>query len=274
MWQAAYNIIIDRIMSHGVIPSFAVRYRSQLSDGNAIQLTWDGSQYVGTATDTNGVLSQYYFQRRYQRCERQPTAKCADRDGHKGRSGEAERLYQQRLRLFTGCGGHRVRAAGTQQRQQLPGVCGADLAARPRVGVHSLQGQTFWKKKEASPSARWMRRAAPLAGAELLLETSADGKTWTEVGRVTTDNTGIAKWERPQNRCAIPYYRNQSSRGVHSVDRAAVHGNAGQQQPRCHHHRLQQRRLRPALHRRYGIYNLFPVCSTRSHGGCLFLQKI
>ena len=58
---AAYNIIIDRIMSHGVIPSFAVRYRSQLSDGNAIQLTWDGSKYVGTVTDTNGVLSQYAF---------------------------------------------------------------------------------------------------------------------------------------------------------------------------------------------------------------------
>lgn len=36
---------------------------------------------------------------------------------------------------------------------------------------------------------------APLAGAELLLETSADGKTWTEVGRVTTDSTGAAKWE-------------------------------------------------------------------------------
>ena len=36
--------------------------------------------------------------------------------------------------------------------------------------------------------------SAPLAGAELLLETSADGKTWSEVGRVTTDKTGIAKW--------------------------------------------------------------------------------
>ena len=36
---------------------------------------------------------------------------------------------------------------------------------------------------------------APLAGVELLLETSADGKTWTEVGRVTTDSTGVAKWE-------------------------------------------------------------------------------
>ena len=36
---------------------------------------------------------------------------------------------------------------------------------------------------------------APLAGAELLLETSADGKAWTEVSRITTDSTGIAKWE-------------------------------------------------------------------------------
>ena len=57
----AYNIIIDRIMNHGKIPSFAVKYRNQLSDANAITLTWDGSQYVGTAIDTNGVLSQYYF---------------------------------------------------------------------------------------------------------------------------------------------------------------------------------------------------------------------
>ena len=35
---------------------------------------------------------------------------------------------------------------------------------------------------------------SPLAGAELMLETSTDDKTWTEVGRVTTDKTGVAKW--------------------------------------------------------------------------------
>ena len=35
---------------------------------------------------------------------------------------------------------------------------------------------------------------SPLAGAELMLETSADGKTWTEVGRITTDKIGVAKW--------------------------------------------------------------------------------
>lgn len=34
----------------------------------------------------------------------------------------------------------------------------------------------------------------PLAGAELMLETSADGKTWSEVGKITTDKAGIAKW--------------------------------------------------------------------------------
>ena len=36
---------------------------------------------------------------------------------------------------------------------------------------------------------------APLAGAKLLLETSTDGQTWTEVGKITTDKIGVAKWE-------------------------------------------------------------------------------
>ena len=35
---------------------------------------------------------------------------------------------------------------------------------------------------------------SPLAGAELLLETSTDGQIWTEVGKITTDKTGIAQW--------------------------------------------------------------------------------
>ena len=36
---------------------------------------------------------------------------------------------------------------------------------------------------------------SPLAGAELLLETSTDSKTWTEVSRITSDKTGIAQWD-------------------------------------------------------------------------------
>ena len=58
---AAYDMIIDRIMSHGTIPSFAVKYQRQLSDANAIELTWDGSQYSASVTDTNGVLSEFRF---------------------------------------------------------------------------------------------------------------------------------------------------------------------------------------------------------------------
>ena len=36
---------------------------------------------------------------------------------------------------------------------------------------------------------------SPLAGAELLLETSTDGQTWAEVSKITTDKTGVAKWD-------------------------------------------------------------------------------
>ena len=36
---------------------------------------------------------------------------------------------------------------------------------------------------------------SPLTGAELMLETSADGQTWMEVGKITPDSTGVAKWE-------------------------------------------------------------------------------
>ena len=57
----AYDTIIDRMMQHGKLPSFAVRYRNQLSESNAIELDWDGSRYTGTVNDTNGVLSQYSF---------------------------------------------------------------------------------------------------------------------------------------------------------------------------------------------------------------------
>ena len=40
---------------------------------------------------------------------------------------------------------------------------------------------------------------APLAGAELVLETSADGQSWTEVSRITSDKTGSAKWDDLKN---------------------------------------------------------------------------
>ena len=189
----AYNIIIDRIMSHGVIPSFAVRYRGQLSDGNAITLTWDGSQYVGTATDTNGVLSQYAFragingvtvkQRRNVLSVTATKDAAAQLNGYissdYGYSLDVEGTESVLLEPSNGSG-YQACAALTS----LPDPVWAYIHFK--VNIVEEKGSITVRKVDVTGS--------PLAGAELMLETSTDGKTWTEVSRITTDKTGIAKW--------------------------------------------------------------------------------
>ena len=191
--QEAYDILIDRIMGHGVIPSFAVKYRNQLSDANAITLTWDGSQYVGTATDTNGVLSQYYFRTNISGVtvsqRRNVLTVTATKDAAAKLNGYISSDY-----------GYALDVEGTESVLLEPSngsnyqACAA-LTSLPdpvwayihfKVNIVEEKGSITVRKVDAT--------GAPLAGAELLLETSADGKTWTEVGRVTTDKTGIAQW--------------------------------------------------------------------------------
>ena len=280
----AYNIIIDRIMNHGKIPSFAVKYRNQLSDANAITLTWDGSQYVGTATDTNGVLSQYYFrtnisgvtvsQRRnvltvtatkdaaaqlngyissdygyaldvegteavllepsngsnYQACaaltslpdpvwayihfkvkiveeKGSLTINKVDAETGKALAGVTYRLFDANGKkvadMTTGADGKAVLADLPQGRysyQEISAPSGYVVDnTKYQITITATALNITHKRTNAlakgSISVRKVdATSAPLTGAELLLETSADGKTWTEVGRITTDNTGIAKW--------------------------------------------------------------------------------
>ena len=281
----AYNIIIDRIMNHGKIPSFAVRYRSQLSDGNAIQLTWDGSEYVGTATDTNGVLSQYYFrtnisgvtvsQRRnvltvtatkdaaaklngyissdhgyaldvegtesvllkpsngsnYQACaaltslpdpvwayihfkvkiveeKGSLTINKVDAETGKALAGVTYRLYDSAGKkvadVTTGADGKAVLADLPQGRysyQEISAPSGYVVdSTKYQITITATALNITAKRTNALAKGSITVRkvdvtGSPLAGAELLLETSADGKTWSEVGRVTTDKIGVAKWE-------------------------------------------------------------------------------
>ena len=280
----AYNIIIDRIMNHGKIPSFAVKYRNQLSDANAITLTWDGSQYVGTATDTNGVLSQYAFragingvtvkQRRnvlsvtatkdaaaqlngyissdygysldvegtesvllepsngssYQACaaltslpdpvwayihfkvniveeKGSLTINKVDAETGKALAGVTYRLFDANGKkvadMTTGADGKAVLADLPQGRysyQEISAPSGYVLDETKYDFSLTTANLNIKVTRENAPAkgSITVRKVdatgAPLAGAELLLETSADGKTWTEVGRVTTDKTGIAKW--------------------------------------------------------------------------------
>ena len=282
--QEAYDILIDRIMGHGVIPSFAVKYRNQLSDANAITLTWDGSQYTGAATDTNGVLSQYYFrtnisgvtvsQRRnvltvtatkdaaaklngyissdygyaldvegteavllepsngsnYQACaaltslpdpvwayihfkvkiveeKGSLTINKVDAETGKALAGVTYRLFDANGKkvadMTTGADGKAVfkdLPQGKYSYQEISAPSGYVVDnTKYQIAITATALNITHKRTNALAKGSITVRkvdvtGSPLAGAELLLETSADGKAWTEVGRVTTDNTGIAKW--------------------------------------------------------------------------------
>ena len=190
----AYNIIIDRIMNHGKIPSFAVRYRGQLSDSNAIQLTWDGSKYTGTATDTNGVLPQYAFRAGINgvtvKQRRNVLTVTATKDAAAQLNGYISSDY-----------GYSLDVEGTESVLLEPSngsgyqACAALTSLPDPVWAYIHFEVKTVEEKGSITVRKVVATGAPLAGAELLLETSADGKTWTEVGRVTTDSTGAAKWE-------------------------------------------------------------------------------
>ena len=189
----AYSIIIDRIMSHGKIPSFAVRYRSQLSDGNAIRLTWDGNKYTGTATDTNGVLSQYAFRAGINgvtvKQRRNVLTVTATKDAAAQLNGYISSDY-----------GYSLDVEGTESVLLEPSngsnyqACAALTSLPDPVWAYIHFKVKIVEEKGSITVHKVDVTGSPLAGAELLLETSAVGKTWTEVGRVTTDKTEVVKW--------------------------------------------------------------------------------
>ena len=151
--------------------------------------------YTATVTDTNGVLSAYNFavnsgggiafSRKGNALTITATAAAAknlDTEKTYSATGSAYEIDPDRAVIcwYDRTGRYQAMAGYT-------GVGRDPVKAYIKIKVMEAKGSISVRKVDAT--------SAPLAGAELLLETSTDGQTWTEVGKITTDKTGIAKWE-------------------------------------------------------------------------------
>ena len=150
--------------------------------------------YTASVTDTNGVLSAYNFAansgngvtftRKGNTLTITATAAAAknlDTEKTYSATGSAYEIDPDRAVIcwYDRTGRYQAMAGYT-------GVGRDPVKAYIKIMAVEEKGSITVRKIDATGS--------PFAGAELLLETSADGKTWSEVGRVTTDKTGIAKW--------------------------------------------------------------------------------
>lgn len=151
--------------------------------------------YTATVTDTNGVLSAYNFaansgsgitfSRKGNALTITATAAAAknlDTEKTYSATGSAYEIDPDRAVIcwYDRTGRYQAMAGYT-------GVGRDPVKAYIKIKAVEEKGSITVRKVDAT--------GAPLAGAELLLETSTDGKTWTEVGRLTTDSTGAAKRE-------------------------------------------------------------------------------
>ena len=188
-----YDEIAAAMQNATMIPSFAT-YAELWADVIELKRNAAGS-YTASVTDTNGVLSAYNFTansgngvtftRKGNTLTITATAAVAknlDTEKTYSATGSAYEIDPDRAVIcwYDRTGRYQAMAGYT-------GVGRDPVKAYIKIKAVEEKGSITVRKVVAT--------GAPLAGAELLLETSADGKTWTEVGRVTTDSTGAAKWE-------------------------------------------------------------------------------
>ena len=188
-----YDEIAAAMQNATMIPSFA-EYAPRWCDTIELRRNAAGS-YTATVTDDNEVLGDYNFAansgsgitftRKGDTLTITATAAAAknlDTEKTYSATGSAYEIDPDRAVIcwYDRTGRYQAMAGYT-------GVGRDPVKAYIKIKAVEEKGSITVRKVDVTGS--------PLTGAELLLETSADGKTWTEVGRITTDNTGIAKWE-------------------------------------------------------------------------------
>ena len=188
-----YDKIAAAMQNATMIPSFA-EYAPRWCDTIELRRNAAGS-YTATVTDDNAVLGDYNF------AANSGSGITFSRKGNAltitATAAAAKNLDTEKTYLATGSA-YEIdpdRAVicwydRTGRYQAMAGYTGVGrdpVKAYIKIMAVEEKGSITVRKIDATGS--------PFAGAELLLETSADGKTWTEVGRITTDKIGVAKWE-------------------------------------------------------------------------------
>ena len=187
-----YDEIAAAMQNATMIPSFA-EYAPRWCDTIELRRNAAGS-YTATVTDDNEVLGDYNFaansgsgitfSRKGNALTITATAAVAknlDTEKTYSATGSAYEIDPDRAVIcwYDRTGRYQAMAGYT-------GVGRDPVKAYIKIKAVEEKGSISVRKVDAT--------GAPLAGAELLLETSTDGKTWTEVSRITTDKTGSAKW--------------------------------------------------------------------------------
>ena len=188
-----YDEVAAAMQNATMIPSFA-EYAPRWCDTIELMRNAAGS-YTATVTDTNGVLSAYNF------AANSGSGITFTRKGNTltitATAAAAKNLLGEKTYSATGSAFEMDpdeavlcwydRTGRYQAMAGYTGVGRDPVKAYIKIKAVEEKGSITVRKVDVTGS--------PLAGAELLLETSTDGQTWTEVGRVTTDSTGVAKWE-------------------------------------------------------------------------------
>ena len=183
-----YDSIVDSVQTHSKRPSFCT---STATNAETLELTWDGSKFTGSITDTNGILGRYSFS-------------CEDADLTFSKNGDvltvsAEKPISDAITITatkdgtTSAGmvvwgdGVWGSPAGIQDVVTYSASVRDPVTAYLKIKTAAIPGRIAVKKVDAEGD--------PLSGIRFLLESSADQVNWQEVSTAETDADGSVCWE-------------------------------------------------------------------------------
>ena len=183
-----YNSIVSSVQTHSKRPSFCT---STATDAETLELTWDGSKFTGSVTDTNGMLGKYSFS-------------CEDADLTFSKNGDVLTVSTEKpisdavtitaAKEGTTSAGMVVwgdgvwgSATGIQDVVTYSASVRDPVTAYLKIKTAAIPGRITVKKVDAE--------GAPLPGIRFLLESSADQVNWQDVSTAETGAGGSVCWE-------------------------------------------------------------------------------